>query len=122
MCSPPIRPNFVRKYLFIDLFAQPSNSFLSEFIAELFMLWIVRKSISFAGPTNVVAYLIDEMLSSWLFLLLLLIPTQGDEREFISTVFANETAMTEGSVAENFVWACLTKPFVPLYLFWGVRG
>lgn len=74
-----------------------------------------QKILFFCWPDE--RSLIDEMLSSWLILLLLLIQTQGNEREFFSMVFANETAIIKGSVAENFVWGCVTKAFVPFYLF-----
>lgn len=48
-------------------------------------------------------------------------PTQGDEREFFSMVFANETAIIEASVAENFVRGYVTKAFVPFYLLGSKR-
>lgn len=57
------------------------------------------------------------MLSSWLFLLLLLIPTWGDEREFFSMVFAYEKAIVEASVAKNFAQECVKEAFFPLFDF-----
>ena len=65
--------------------------------------------------------LIDETPSSWLFPLLLPVPTQGNEPEFFSMVFANEAAIIEASVVENFVRGCGAKAFVPFWHFWSER-
>ncbi len=60
---------------------------------------------------------IDKMPSSWLFLLLLQIPTRGDKHEFFTMVFVNEKLIIKDNVAKNFVQECVKEVFFLFFDF-----
>lgn len=64
--------------------------------------------------------LIEEVQSSWLFLLFFQIPTQGDKGEFFTMVFVNEKMIIKNSVAKSFVQEYVWKKlFSRFSILWG---